>query len=67
MKVIRRLNLSEEEINVLVSAGKLLGSIRDSKKNEDFDEYSEEDKTLLNGLSNVISECLNWDRDEERD
>lgn len=66
MKVIRRLNLSEDEINVLVSAGKLLGSIRDSKKNEDFDEYSEEDKTLLNGLSNVISECLNWDKDEER-
>ena len=56
MVIKKVLELGKEEFNLLIEAGKLLGSIRDSRT--DFDEYSEQVKGILESLSNVIEECL---------
>lgn len=56
MVIKKVLELGKDEFNLLIEAGKLLGSIRDSRV--DFDEYSEQVKGILESLSNVIEECL---------
>ena len=56
MVIKKVLELGKDEFNLLIEAGKLLGSIRDSRT--DFDEYNEEVKGILESLSTVIGECL---------
>ncbi len=65
MKVIKRLDLSQDEFNILISAGELLGKIRDAKIKNEFDEYSDGSKTLLEGLLDVTSECLTSENEQE--
>lgn len=54
MQVKRILNFTEEELNILIKAGKLLGSIRDELAN--FDELSPEANELVEALKQVVSE-----------
>jgi len=61
MVIKKVLNLENKEFNLLVEAGKLLGSIRDSRTN--FDEYSDGVKGILESLSTVIAECLPSDNE----
>ena len=50
MEINRVLNLSDKEFEVLINAGKLLGSLRDSKKADEYDELSDGAKKILEGL-----------------
>ena len=61
MVIKKVLNLENKEFNLLVEAGKLLGSIRDSRTN--FAEYSDGVKGILESLSTVINECLSADNE----
>ena len=54
MEIKRILNLSEEEFDILIEAGTLLGKLRDNKEN--YDELSSGVTSLLTGLQAVIGE-----------
>ena len=56
MIIKKVLTLSEEEVLKLVEAGKLLGSIRDSKN--DFDEIPDDVKQLIQAINEVSNVCL---------
>lgn len=55
MIITRVAKLAEEEMNVLVQAGKILGNMRDNIK--EFDVLDPELNELLSGLNNVILQC----------
>ena len=55
MIITKVTKLTEEEMNVLVQAGKILGNMRDNIK--EFDVLDPELNELLNGLNNVILQC----------
>lgn len=55
MIITRVAKLTEEEMNVLVQAGKILGNMRDNIK--EFDVLDPDLAELLNGLNNVIIQC----------
>ena len=58
MEIKRILNLSDEEFEVLINAGKLLGSLRDSKKENEYDELSDGAKNILEGLREVLNTLI---------
>ena len=55
MLITRVAKLSEEEMNILVQAGKILGNMRDNAK--EFDVLDPELDELLSGLNHVILQC----------
>lgn len=55
MLITRVAKLSEEEMNTLIQAGKILGNMRDNVK--EFDVLDPELSELLHGLNNVILQC----------
>lgn len=55
MIITKVAKLSEEEMNTLIQAGKILGNMRDNVK--EFDVLDPELAELLNGLNNVILQC----------
>ena len=55
MIITKVTKLTEEEMNVLVQAGKILGNMRDNIK--EFDVLDPELNELLNGLNSVILQC----------
>ena len=56
MEVKRVLNLSDDEFAVLRNAGKLLGSIRDSK--DTYDSFDEDVVAILDALKGVIDNLI---------
>ena len=58
MEIKRVLNLSDKEFEVLINAGKLLGSLRDSKKVDEYDELSDGVKNILEGLREVLNTLI---------
>lgn len=58
MEIKRVLNLSDEEFEILINAGKLLGSLRDSKKADEYDELSDGVKSILEGLREVLNTLI---------
>ena len=52
MDIKRVLSLSDEEFDVLRNAGKLLGSLRDSK--DTYDSFDEDVVAILDALKGVI-------------
>jgi len=55
MNIKKILEFSEEEVGLLVSAGKFLADINDKKLSSAFDEYSDEAKKLIRALHDVIN------------
>lgn len=54
MDVVRILNLTEDEIKLLISAGTLLGSIRDAK--DTYDKLGIDVSELLEALKTTLNE-----------
>ena len=55
MEIKRILNLSDDEFDTLIKAGELLGNLRDSKNNNNYDSLSEGANNLLKGLQEVLN------------
>lgn len=55
MIITKVAKLSEEEMNTLIQAGKILGNMKDNIK--EFDVLDTDLAELLNGLNNVILQC----------
>lgn len=54
MQITKILSLSEDEMEKLTEAGKILGGIRDTE----FDEVAEETAELLGALKDVLGEII---------
>ena len=54
MQITKILNLSDDEMEKLTEAGKILGAIRDTE----FDTVGEETGELLSALRNVLNELV---------
>ena len=58
MVIKKVLKLSDEEFNLLMSSGELLGAVKKSFENKEVDELSSGAKELLRALQKVIEEIL---------
>ena len=58
MVIKKVLNLSDEEFNLLMSSGELLGAVKKSFEKKEVDELSSGAKELLRALQKVIEEIL---------
>ena len=58
MQITRILDLTQEEFDVLVKAGEILGSIKKALKNGEADNLSAETRELLTALSEITDEVL---------
>ena len=58
MVIKKVVNLSDEEFNLLMAYGELLGAVKKSFENKEVDELSSGAKELLRALQKVIEEIL---------
>ena len=56
MEIRKIVSFNEEELNVLTTAGKLLGAVKKALDVKEVDDLSDDSKQLLDALANVLDE-----------
>lgn len=59
MQIKKIVNFTEEEIEILTTAGKLLRTVSEAFQSKEVDEISTESKQLLNALVTVLDTIKN--------
>ncbi len=54
MEIRKIVSFSEEELNALTTAGKLLGAVKKALDDKEVDDLSDDSKQLLDALAKVL-------------
>ena len=54
MEIRKIVSFSEEELNALATAGKLLGAVKKALDDKEVDDLSDDSKQLLDALAKVL-------------